>query len=56
MPVHAEAVAVLVADRPEDPRRIVDEREVVEDAQDSLLEIGQAAEEVDEAAEVAALQ
>ena len=30
--VHAEAEAVLVADRAKDPRRVVDEREVVEHA------------------------
>ena len=34
-----EAVAGLVADRPEDPGRIVDEREVVQDPQDAGLEI-----------------
>ena len=31
--VHAEAVPVLVADRPEDARRVLDEREVVQHAQ-----------------------
>ena len=50
--VHAEPVAVLVADRAEDPGRVVDERKVVQDANDPRLEIGEAAEEVDQASEV----
>ena len=56
MLVHPEAVAVLVADRAEDPRRIVDEREVVQDADSLLLEIGAPTERIDEPAVVVALQ
>ena len=54
--IHREAVAVLVADRPEDPGRVVDEGQVVEDADDAVLEVAETAEIVDEAAEVLALQ
>ncbi len=50
--VHCEAVAVLVPDCPEDSRRVVDEGEVVEDADDAALEVPEAAEVVDEPAEV----
>ena len=56
MLVHAEPVAVLVADRTEDPGRVVDEREVVQDADPLLLEIGAAAEGIDEAPVVVTLQ
>ena len=54
--LHTEAVAVLVAERAEEPRRVVDEREVVEHAEDARLEVAQAAEEVHEPSEVLALQ
>ena len=54
--VHPEAVAILVADRAEDPRRVVDERAVVEDPDAPCLEVLAAAEGVDEPAEVLALQ
>ena len=54
--VHAEAVAVLVADRAEDARRVVDERAVVEDADAAGLEVGAAAERVDELADCVALE
>ena len=50
--LEAEPVPRLVADAAEDPRRVVDEREVVEDAQDACLEIGATAVRIDEAAEV----
>src|SRR5262245_5128113 len=50
--VHPEAVAVLVADPAEDAGRIVDEREVVEDADPPRLEVAPPAERVDEAAVV----
>src|SRR6184192_641086 len=53
---HAEAETRLVADRPKDPRRVVDEREVVEDADRPMLEVAPAAERVDEAPEVLRLQ
>ena len=53
--VHPEAVAVLVADRAEDPRRVVDEREVVQDADPPRLEVAPPAEGVDEPSEVVAL-
>ena len=56
VPVHAEAVAVLVADRAEEPGRVVDEGQRVQDAHDSGLEVRPAAEEVDEVAERVALQ
>src|SRR2546430_6680301 len=54
--VHTEPVAVLVADRPEDAGWIVDEREVVEDADPLLLEIDATTERIDEPAVVVALQ
>ena len=54
--VHAEPVPVLVADRPEDSRRVVDERAVVQDADPPGLEVGAALERVDELAEVLALE
>ena len=47
-----QPVAALVPDRAEDPRRVVDEREVVEDAQRAPLEVAAAAERIDEAAEI----
>ena len=50
--VHLEAVAVLVTYRPEDPGRILDEREVVEDAQRPGGEIVPASKRIDEPAEV----
>ena len=54
--VHAEAVAVLVADRAEDPSRVVDERAVVQDPDALRLEVGAAAERVDELADRVAFQ
>ena len=54
--VHPEPVAVLVADRAEDPGRVVDERAVVEDPDAPGLEVLAAAERVDEPAEVLAFQ
>ena len=56
MLVHPEPVPVLVADGPEDPGRIVDEREVVQDADPLLLEIGSASEGIDEEPVLVALQ
>src|SRR5688572_22321016 len=50
--LEAQAVARLVADPAEDPRRIVDEREVVQDAEHARLEVAAAAERVREAAEI----
>src|SRR5262245_31932440 len=49
--VETEAMTSLVADSAEDPRRVVDERQVVEYAEDARLEIGAAAEGIDEPAE-----
>ena len=54
--VHAEAVAVLVADRAKDPSRVVDERAVVQDPDSLRLEVGAAPERVDELADRVALQ
>ena len=54
--VHAEPVPVLVPDRAKDPRRVVDEREVVQDADHAGVEVGPAAERVDEPPEVVALE
>ena len=48
--VHAEAVAVFVADRAQDPRRIVDERAVVEDADSTGLEVAATFERIDQEA------
>ena len=56
MRLHVEAVAVLVAQRAEEPGRVVDEGEVVEDPQDAGLQVAKAAEEVDQAPEVLALE
>src|SRR5213080_3950133 len=53
--VETEAVALLVADGPEDPCRIVDEGEVVEHPDHALLEVPPTRERVDETAEVGAL-
>ena len=50
--VHAEAVAVLVAHRPEDARGVLDEAEVVEYPDRTLPKVAQASEEVDHGAEV----
>ena len=50
--LEAEPVARLVPDATEDPRRVVDEREVVEDAQHACVEIRPAAVRIDEASEV----
>ncbi len=50
--VETQPVPALVPDRAEDPRRIVDEREVVEHAQRPLLEVAAAAERIDEPAQV----
>ena len=52
MLVESQPVSGLVADAAEDPRRVVDEREVVEDAQNACVEVASAAERIDEAAEV----
>ena len=54
--VHAEAEPVLVADRPEDAGRVVDEGEVVEHADRARLEVSATAEGIDESAEVLALK
>jgi hypothetical protein len=54
--VHAEAVAVLVADRAEDARGVVDERAVVKDADAPRLEVDAPAERVDELADGGALE
>ena len=50
--VHAEAVAVLVADRPEDAGGILDEAQIVQHADDSVAQVAVSAEEVDDRAEV----
>ena len=50
--LEAEPVARLVADAAEDPRRVVDEREVVEDAKHAGLEIRATAVRVDQSPEV----
>ena len=50
--LEAKPVSRLVPDTAEDPRRVVDEREVVEDAQHACVEIRPAAVRVDESAEV----
>ena len=50
--LEAKPMARLVADAAEDPRRVVDEREVVEDAQHACVEIRPAAVRIDEASEV----
>ena len=54
--VHPEPVPALVADRAEDPGRVVDEREVVEDADRLRLQVAPPAERVDQPPEVLALQ
>src|SRR5215211_2517231 len=54
--VHPELVAALVADCSEDPGRIVDEREVVEEADRLRVEVAASVERVDESAEVLALE
>ena len=51
--VHPEAEPALVPDRPEDPRRVVDKRLLVQDADRLVLEVGAAAVRVDQPAEVA---
>ena len=50
--VHAEAVAVLVAHGAEDPGGVLDEAQVVEHADDAVAQVAEAAEEVDDRAEV----
>src|SRR5919108_367962 len=50
--IHAKAVAILVADAAEDPRGIVDERALVEDAKPPRLEVAFALERIDEVPEV----
>jgi hypothetical protein len=50
--LEAEAVPRLVPNAPEDPRGVVDEREVVEDAERAGVEVGAPAVRVDEPAEV----
>ena len=54
--VHAEPVAVLVPDRAEDPRRIVDERAVVQHADSPRLEVDAAFERVEELPSIVAFQ
>ena len=54
--VHPEPVAILVADGPEDARGVVDERQVVEDADRPGLQIAPAAEGVDQPASILPLQ
>ena len=54
--VHPKAEPALVAHRAEDARRVVDERLVVEDADDSLVEIGLSVIGIDELAVAARLQ
>ena len=51
-----EAVAGLVPDGPQDARGIVDERQVVEHADDAVLQVLAASEGMDQAAEVGFLQ
>ena len=50
--VHPEAVAVLVAHRPEDPGGVFDEAQVVEHPDDAVPQVAEPAEEVDHRAEV----
>ena len=50
--LEAKPVSRLVPDAAEDPRRVVDEREVVEDAQHACVEIRPATVRIDEPAEV----
>ena len=52
MLVESQPVPGLVADAAEDPRRVVDEREVVEDAQHVRVQVAPAVEGVDQTAEV----
>ena len=54
--VHPEPVPVLVADCPENSRRVVDERAVVQDADSPGPEVGAASERIDELAQVFALE
>ena len=54
--VHREAEPAFVSHSPKDARRIVDEREVVEDTDRAVLEVAAASERVDEPPEVLALQ
>ena len=56
MLLEPEPVARLVADPAEDPRGVVDERQVVEDAEQARLEVGPPAEGVDQPPEVGGLQ
>ena len=51
----AKAVPCLVADRPQDPRRVVDEREVVADPSEASREIGASAKSTYEPPEVGRL-
>ena len=53
---HPEAEPALVAHRAEDARRVVDERLVVEDTDDSLVEVGLSAVGIDELAVPGRLQ
>ena len=53
---HPKAEPALVAHRAEDARRVVDERLVVEDADDSLVEVGLSAVGIDELAVPGRLQ
>ncbi len=54
--VHSEPVAILVADGPEDARGIVDERQVVEDADRPRLQVAPPTEGVDQPASILTLQ
>src|SRR5919106_2681172 len=54
--LQAKPVARLVPDAAEDPRRVVDEREVVEDAEDARLQVGTSAEGIGEPPEVRLLE
>ena len=54
--IHREAVAVLVANRPEDTSGIVDEGEVVQYADCARVEVPPSPERIDEPSEVVALE
>ena len=54
--VHAERVAVLVADGPEDAGGILDETQVVQHADDPVVQVAEAAEEVEHLAQILAFQ
>ena len=56
MAADLEVEALLEADGPEDARRILDERQIVQNADRPFLEIPPSAEEVEELAEFALTQ